>query len=48
MTIGLASFGTPPAPAVAAALASRTLLVWAPVAVGLLIRRGPLRRRLAP
>ena len=48
MTIGLAAFGAPLAPAVAAALASRALLVWVPVAVGLLVRRGPLRRRLAP
>jgi uncharacterized membrane protein YbhN (UPF0104 family) len=48
MTIGLAAFGAPLGPAVAAALASRALLVWVPVAVGLLVRRGPLRRRLAP
>jgi len=48
MAVGLATFGMPLAPAVAAALASRGLLVWAPVAAGLLVRRGPLRRRLSP
>jgi hypothetical protein len=48
MAIGLATFGMPLAPAVAAALASRTLLVWLPVAAGLVVRVRPLRRNLAP
>jgi undecaprenyl-diphosphatase len=44
MAAGLVAFGMALAPAVAAALTIRALLVWAPVLVGRLLRHGPKTR----